>query len=93
MSEFQAKFGLKYPNMSKLLEKTNHAREINLFCVTDVFYCDFVSSEPTRIQNPVHANKTGDVHFKLMQENVDFCGIFLKNAYHNAWYTAYRISQ
>ena len=49
--------------MSKMLEKTNHAREINLFCVTDVFYCDFVSSEPTRIQNRVHVNKTGDVHF------------------------------
>ena len=63
LSEFQAKFGLKYPNMSKLLEKTNHAREINLFCVTDVFYCDFVSSEPTRIQNREHVNKTGDVHF------------------------------
>ena len=62
-SEFQAKFGLKYPNMSKLLEKTNHAREINLFCVTDVFFCDFVSSEPTRIQNRVHVIKTGDVHF------------------------------
>ena len=29
----------------------------------------------------------------FMQENVDFCGIFLKNAYDNAWYTAYRISQ
>ena len=63
MSEFQAKFGLIYPNMTKLLEKTNHAREINLFCVTDVFYRDFVSSEPTSIQNRVHVNKTGEVHF------------------------------
>ena len=63
LSEFQAKFGLKYPNMSKLHEKTHHARDHNLFCVTDVFDCDFVSSEPTRIQNHVHVNKTRDVHF------------------------------
>ena len=49
--------------MLKLPEKTNHAREINLFFVTDVFYCDFVSSDPTRIQNRVHVNKTGDVYF------------------------------
>jgi len=62
LSEFQPKFGLKYPNMSKLPENTNHAREINVFCVTYVFYCDFVSSRPTRIHNRVHVYKTEDVH-------------------------------
>ena len=41
----------------------------------------------------VYTSTKLETYTLFMQENVDFCGIFLKNAYHNAWYTAYRISQ
>ena len=68
LSKFQPKFGLKYPCMSKLPENIYRLREINVFCVTDVFYCDFVSSEPTRVQNRVHVNKNEDAHFSFARK-------------------------
>ena len=49
--------------MSNLSDNTYHVREIDVFCATDVFYCDFVSSGCTRVQNRVHGNKNGDAHF------------------------------
>ena len=63
LSEFQAKCGLKSPDLSNLPENTYHVREIAVFFATHVFYCDFVSSGRTRVQNRVHVNKNEDAHF------------------------------
>ena len=63
LSEFQAKRGLKSPDLSNLPENTYHAREIDVFCTTDVFHCDFVSFGCTRGQNRVHVNKNEGPHF------------------------------
>ena len=54
--------------MSKLHKNIYRLREINVFCVTDVFYCDFVSSEPTCVQNRVHVNKNEDAHFSFARK-------------------------
>ena len=54
--------------MSKLPENIYRLREINVFCVTEVFYCNFVSSEPTRVQNRVHVNKNEDAHFSFARK-------------------------
>ena len=63
LSEFQVKFGLKSSDMSNLPENTYHVREIDVFCTTDVFHCDFVSFGCTRGQNRVHVNKNEGPHF------------------------------
>jgi len=57
LSEFQVKCRLKSPDMSNLSDNTYHVREIDVFCATDVFYGDFVSSGCTRVQNRVHGKK------------------------------------
>ena len=63
LSEFQAKCGLKSPDLSNLPENTYHVREIDVFCTTDVFHCDFVLFGCTRGQNRVHVNKNEGPHF------------------------------
>ena len=78
--------------MSKLPENIYRLREINVFCVTEVFYCDFVSSEPTRVQNRVHVNKNEDAHFSFARKR-PFLRYFFEKTHtisHGIPHTAYR---